>query len=58
MNKFRENLDVFKWSNEGGEQKWLKSDFKGHFDEVGIELINYRQILQNKSIKVLAKIRT
>ena len=58
MTKFRENLDVFKWSNEGGEQKWLKSDFKGHFDEVGIELINYRQILWNKSIKVLAKIRT
>ena len=58
MTKFRENLDVFKWSNEGGEQKWLKSDFKGHFDEVGIELINYRQILQNKSIKVLAKIWT
>ena len=58
MTKFRENLDVFKWSNEGGEQKWLNSDFKGHFDEVGIELINYRQILQNKSIKVLAKIRT
>ena len=58
MTKFRENLDVFKWSNEGGEQKWLKSDFKGYFDEVGIELINYRQILQNKSIKVLPKIRT
>ena len=58
MTKFKETLDVFKWSNEGGEQKWLNSDFKGHFDEVGIELINYRQILRNKSIKVLAKIRT
>ena len=58
MTKFKENLDVFKWSNAGGVQKWLKSDFKGHVDEVRIKLINYRQILQNKSIKVLAKIRT
>ena len=39
MTELKENLDVFKWSNEGGEQKCLKSDFKGHFDEVGTKLI-------------------
>ena len=48
MTKFKENLDVFKSSNERGEQKWLKSDFKGHFDKVGTELINWRQILQKQ----------
>ena len=45
MTELKENLDVFKWSNEGGEQKC-------HFDEVETKLIIWRQILLNKSSSI------